>query len=161
MGLAWYSKIESHQPLSRFYQGLVGVMLGNYAVHPSASLSRCHIQFPLWPICLYISQKIRLKWSLRCLYRTYPSPHPSKRKFNVNVNPETQPSILLPLLWGINFSLSSQVLKIQALPEAKKSMQVRSILFFLGTLPLPAIYLTDYAFYYHVNCLRLQGEKKY
>lgn len=34
-------------------------------------------------------------------------------------------------------------------------------IFFLGTPLLPAIYLTDYAFYYHVNCFRLKEKKKY
>lgn len=32
-------------------------------------------------------------------------------------------------------------------------------IFFLGTPLLPAIYLTDYAIYYHVNCFRLQEKK--
>lgn len=32
-------------------------------------------------------------------------------------------------------------------------------IFFLGTPLLPAIYLTDYAFYYHVNCFRLKEKK--
>lgn len=51
------------------------------------------------------------------------------------------------------------MLKSLLLPRAKKSMCISSALFSLGTLPLPAIYLTDYAFYYHVNCFRLQEKK--
>lgn len=50
--------------------------------------------------------------------------------------------------------------EISASPQGKEiNVSKLRIFFSPGTRPLPAIYLTDYAFYYHVNCFRLLEKK--
>lgn len=155
---AQYSKVELQQPHPGCYQGLLCYKGPLGSLH--GRLARSFLQFPLLPICLYRNNEKALKHSLNFIQGTPFSPTLqlkawSKRQLTditirssaFNGKNKFWPSF--PSVKSLRYSLG-----IERINASKIHI------FFLGTLLLPAIYLTDYAFYYHVNCSRLQGKKK-
>lgn len=116
--------------------------------------------FPLLSICPYRNHEIALKHSLNFIWHTSFSPPLQLKVWSTcqltdiaihssAFNGKNKFWQTFPSIKSLSYSLGI---------DRINASRIR--IFFLGTLLLPAIYLTDYAFYYHVNCFRLQGKKK-